>query len=85
MKRMNKKLLISAAIFSAAVNMNACAYGPPQDQMVNLSYIQKAEESVIPETEQYTEKSVMRETEQHTEKLKIPETDIQISNTRNGK
>ncbi|MCM1468633.1 MAG: hypothetical protein NC086_10845 [Alistipes sp.] len=67
MKRINKKMLVSAAIFSAAVNMNACAYGPPEDQLVRMSYIQKAEVQ--------TEKS-------ETENMQIPEDDIMISNVR---
>lgn len=78
MKRINKKMLLSAAIFSAAVNMNACAYGPPEDQIVRMSYIQKAEvqteRSETPETEKQTVKQ--------TENLQIPEDDIMISNVR---
>lgn len=89
MKRLNTELLISAAVFSAAMNMNGCVYGPPEDQMVHMSYIQKAEEqteeSEIPETGKQTESLQIPETEKQTEKLQIPETDIEISNVRNGK
>lgn len=38
MKKIHKSLLITATLFSAAVNMNGCgAYGPPPDEaMYNL-------------------------------------------------
>lgn len=32
MKKIHKKLLITATIFTAALNMNGCAYGPPQEE-----------------------------------------------------
>lgn len=32
MKKINKKLLLSATLFTAALNMNGCAYGPPPDE-----------------------------------------------------
>lgn len=32
MKKIHKKLLITATIFTAALNMNGCAYGPPPDE-----------------------------------------------------
>lgn len=31
MKKMGKKILITATVFTAAVNMNGCVYGPPPD------------------------------------------------------
>lgn len=32
MKKIHKKLLLSATLFTAALNMNGCAYGPPPDE-----------------------------------------------------
>lgn len=29
--KMKKKAIIAAAVFSAALNLSACAYGPPPD------------------------------------------------------
>lgn len=37
MKKINKKLLLSATLFTAALNMNGCAYGPPPDEAMYLN------------------------------------------------
>ena len=33
--KMKKKAVIAAAVFSAALNLSACAYGPPPDDWNN--------------------------------------------------
>ena len=33
--KMNKKAVVAAAVFSAAMNLSACAYGPPYDPSDN--------------------------------------------------
>lgn len=33
--KMKKKAVIAAAVFSAALNLSACAYGPPPDDWDN--------------------------------------------------
>lgn len=33
--KVNKKAMIAAAVFSAALNLSACAYGPPYDPADN--------------------------------------------------
>lgn len=33
--KMNKKAVIAATVFSAALNLSACAYGPPYDPADN--------------------------------------------------
>lgn len=47
MKKIHKSLLITATLFSAAVNMNGCgAYGPPPDEAVYNQEPQAVEERV---------------------------------------
>lgn len=53
MKKMKKKLLVTAAIFTAALNMNGCgAYGPePDDDMYAMySQVTKIQETVADKT-----------------------------------
>lgn len=53
MKKMKKKLLVTAAIFTAALNMNGCgAYGPEPDDDMYAMYPQmtKTQEAVADKT-----------------------------------
>ena len=35
--KVNKKAIIAAAAFSAAINLNGCVYGPPYDPSDNVA------------------------------------------------
>ncbi len=53
MKKIHKKLLLTAAVFSAAMNMNGCGtYGPPDDRSYEPeTEIQMESESGLEEQE----------------------------------
>ncbi|MGN0638411.1 MAG: hypothetical protein ACI4J0_08560 [Huintestinicola sp.] len=69
MKKKNvKKVLITAAIFSAAFNMNACAYGPPEGDLDdNYSPSSNYNEDVYGPPEDYYDETESEQTEVSSE------------------
>ena len=65
MKKSRKAALV-ATLFVAAINMNACAYGPPPDELenevtkTNISVSESENDEITDSTEQ-TEENIQKE------------------------
>ncbi len=51
MKKMTKKALLMATVFSAAMNINACGYGPPEDYVYDTEVSENQVQEEVSEVE----------------------------------